>query len=60
MGMLDNLYQPDGTVTYWSVYEQVWVDHAESVPDQDLAAMSDAEREHVVAHLDAAARSAWL
>ena len=37
----------DGTVTYWSVYEQVWHHRAEVVPDRELAAMSAAERQRV-------------
>jgi hypothetical protein len=41
----------DGTVTYWSVYEQRWARHAHSVPDSELAAMSQRERERVKAAL---------
>jgi len=37
----------DGTVTYWSVYEQCWHPRAEVVPDRELAAMSAAERKRV-------------
>ena len=51
MRKLDNRYYDDGTVTYWSVYEQVWVDHADFVPDRELSAMSESEREHVADHL---------
>lgn len=44
-------YHRDGTVTYWSIYDQVWVSRASNVPDQELAAMSSAERERVQRHL---------
>ena len=43
-------YHPDGTVSYWSVYEQRWLDHAASVPDRELAAMPSAKRRHVMRH----------
>ena len=41
----------DGTVTYWSVYQQGWVRRAKSIPDQEYAAMSDAERRRIDRHL---------
>lgn len=41
----------DGTVTYWSVYSQQWVEHAHDVPDDELAAMSEKERGKVLSHL---------
>ena len=41
----------DGTVTYWSVYRQCWIERARSVSDRELAAMSPHERERVIAHL---------
>lgn len=41
----------DGTVTYWSVYQQVWVKRASSIPDNELAAMNNKERERVMRHL---------
>ena len=44
----------DGTVTYWSVYEQQWVSHAASIPDQEYAAMNSDERARVLTHLEAA------
>jgi len=37
----------DGTVTYWSVYEQVWHHRAVVIPDQELAAMTDSERKRI-------------
>ena len=39
----------DGTVTFWSVYEQVWHHRAEVVPDAELAAMTSSERERIAA-----------
>lgn len=51
---LKNTYHRDGTVTYWSVYDQVWVRRAARVPDQELAAMSDDEREKVQRHIEEA------
>ena len=46
--MLKNTYHRDGTVTFWSVYQQAWsrcaagqIDHAE------LAAMNDSERARI-------------
>lgn len=44
-------YHRDGTVTYWSVHNQVWVPRADSVPAKELAAMSSDEREKVQRHL---------
>ncbi len=32
-------YHRDGSVTYWSVYDQVTVRRARAIPDQELAAM---------------------
>lgn len=42
----------DGTITYWSVYEQSWCYRAEMVPDCELAAMSDADRTRALRHID--------
>lgn len=44
-------YHRDGTVTYWSVYEQRWVVRAEQVPDRELATMGTEERERIISHL---------
>ena len=41
----------DGTVSYWSVYEQQWRVRVHGVPDRELAAMSAEERERVMRHL---------
>ena len=43
-------YHRDGTVTYWSVYQQVWVERAWIVPYRELAAMSEPERSKVIRH----------
>jgi hypothetical protein len=48
-------YHKDGTVTYWSVFQQQWIRHSDSVSDQELAAMSAAERAKVLKHLGQAA-----
>ena len=41
----------DGTVTYWSVYEQRWVEHVASIPAREYAAMGTHERERMRRHL---------
>ena len=41
----------DGTITYWSVYEQVWQHRASTVPDRELAAMDGRTRERVIRFL---------
>ncbi len=41
----------DGTVTYWSVYKNVWVSRVTDVPDRELAAMNETTRERVRKHL---------
>lgn len=50
---LNTKYHEDGTVTFWSVYEQRWINHAQRVPDRELAAMPTDEREEVKAFLRA-------
>ena len=52
--MKKNTNHRDGTVTYWSIYQQQWVRHAESVPDEEYAAMGEAERERAIKHLGVA------
>ena len=54
--MVRNQYHSNGTVTYWSVYQQQWVRHAKYVPDRELAAMSDKVRKRVIDHLLSANR----
>lgn len=44
-------YHRDGTITYWSVYQQRFVSRAADVPHRELAAMSSEEREKVLRHL---------
>ena len=44
----------DGTVTFWSVYQQEWIRRTSLVPDQELAAMSEQERAKAQRHLDQA------
>lgn len=55
MGDLKPTLHTDGTVTYWSTYEQRWVNHARGVPDREYAAMGGAERRMVQSHLDGVA-----
>jgi hypothetical protein len=47
---LATTYHSNGTVTFWSVYQQCWVRTAD-VSDRELAAMSSEERERVIRHL---------
>ena len=38
----------DGTVSYWSVYQQVWIrTYVSLIPDQELAAMGDDGRREI-------------
>lgn len=46
-------YHRDGTVTYWSVYHQVWVRRAHAIPDREYAAMNAKERAKALRHLGA-------
>jgi ribosomal protein L32E len=39
-------FHRDGSVTYWSVYDQAWR-RSWSVPDRELAAMPEAERRKI-------------
>jgi hypothetical protein len=43
----------DGTVSFWSVYSQVWIQRATriSLRDEELAAMPAAERDRISRHL---------
>ena len=43
-------YHNDGTVTYWSVYQQQWI-RDDTIEDRELAAMDADERERVMDHL---------
>lgn len=42
----------DGTVSYWSVYDQSWRVRVAHVPDRELAAMPDRERQRVIRHAE--------
>lgn len=46
----DPTYHRDGTVTYWSVYRQVWV-RSVLVSGEELAAMDERTRARVIRHL---------
>ena len=41
-------YHRDGTVTYWSVYQQVWV-RSSRISDEELAAQGS-DRERIIRH----------
>ena len=41
----------DGTITYWSVYFQEWMEGVDDIPDRELAAMNGKERDRVIRHL---------
>jgi len=41
----------DGTVSYWSVYEQSYQVRVRAVRDKELAAMDQRTRDRVIAHL---------
>ena len=45
-------YYSDGTVRYWSVYQQSW-HWAQRVEDRELAAMDPKQRERVIRHTSA-------
>jgi hypothetical protein len=49
--MYRTVYHRDGSVTYWSVHQQRWMRRAHYVPDADLAAMSERERQRVLRNL---------
>lgn len=45
------IYHRDGTVTYWSVYRQVWVSRASGISDEEYAAMDSRTRSRVKRHI---------
>ena len=51
---MDTTLHDDGTVTFWSVYHQCWVERAEHVNAEELGAMPQDERALVKLHLTAA------
>lgn len=48
---LKTICHRDGTITYWSVYEQRWIEREDDIPDRELATMSTEERNLVIRHL---------
>lgn len=46
---LSNTYHRDGTVSYWSVYNQQWQRKC-IVPNAELAAMNEGERRRILQH----------
>lgn len=55
---LNPTYHDDGTLTYWSIYNQLWVRGIP--PVRELAAMPAAERDAVISHVCAHARTTEL
>ena len=49
--MKKTICHKDGTVSYWSVYDQMYVRRAARVPDREYAAMGTAERNRVMQHM---------
>lgn len=49
--VLKTICHEDGTITYWSVYEQRWIEREDDIPDRELATMSTEERNLVIRHL---------
>ena len=43
-------FHKDGTITFWSVYDQSWVRHARDLDDADWSSMSPKERARVEKH----------
>lgn len=55
---LETTYHDDGTVTYWSVFRQLWM--REIPPVRELAAMPADERDAVIAHVTRHGRVAGI
>ena len=51
---IKNRYRKNGTVTYFSVYQQTWIKRAGMIPDRELAAMDEDERRRTEGHLSQA------
>lgn len=49
--MKDPTLHRDGTVTYFSTYNQTWHERVGFVPDEELAAMPQEDRDRVIKHL---------
>ena len=47
----------DGTLTYWSVYQQSWCVHVVRIPDREFAAMDATERSRILRHFAKASLS---
>jgi len=45
-------YHRDGTVTYWDVFTQGWVERADHVPAKYMATLPYNERERIEKHLN--------
>lgn len=44
-------YHRDHTITFWSVYQQIWICRCSDISDKELAAMTEKEREKIIKHL---------
>lgn len=53
MSSLTPVCHHNGTVTYWSIYQQNWEHRAAQVPERELVAMAMKDRARVVRHLAA-------
>jgi len=48
--MDDFTFHEDGSITYWSVFNQVWERNVLEIPDKEYAAMNTNEREACLKH----------
>ena len=55
---LNPTYHEDGTLTYWSVFNQLWMRGIP--PVRELAAMPSAERDAAISHVRTHGRTAEL
>lgn len=54
MSSLKSVCHRDGTVTYWSTYNQSWERRVPLLPIRELAAMAKPERSRILRHLEKA------
>lgn len=56
-GLFAPTFHRDGTVTFWSVYEQRWIRvAAQRISDEELAGMNSDERARVIRMAEKAVR----
>jgi hypothetical protein len=52
--LMANTYHKNGTVIFWSVYQQVWIrERAERISDREIAAMAIPDRDRIRRMTDA-------